>query len=99
MMNLTKLSRILIAASSLLFAMTIEAAVTPQITQFEQQTQNQQINFKWQVNGLKSQNVQQADIMLDGNPIPMASNLEPDRGQAVCYLLMVDTSKSMLSKG
>jgi len=56
------------------------------------------LTLQWWVEGLRGQTVTRAELLVDGATVNARSQLEPARGQAVCYLLMVDTSKSMVTK-
>lgn len=53
------------------------------------------LSLQWWVEGLPKQTIAQAALLLDGSVTASQPSLEPARGQAVCYMLMVDTSMSM----
>ena len=56
------------------------------------------LGLEWWVEGLRGQAVTGAELLVNGAVLAIQPVLEPARGQAVCYMLMVDTSKSMVAK-
>lgn len=57
--------------------------------------ENNDLSLQWWANGLVGQTVTKAELLVDGTPVTAQTSLEPTRGKAACYMLMVDSSKSM----
>ncbi|MBU1724971.1 MAG: VWA domain-containing protein [Gammaproteobacteria bacterium] len=57
--------------------------------------ENNDLSLQWWANGLAGQTVTKAELLIDGTPATTQTSLEPARGDAACYMLMVDSSKSM----
>lgn len=79
------------------FATPVQAGGKPQIALNPPSMEGDKLSLQWWVEGLDAQTVTGAEVLLDDAAIPAQPQLEPARGQAVCYMLMVDTSKSMKS--
>lgn len=61
-------------------------------------SRSNQFLVSWWINGLNGQAVSDENINLfvDDKLINVKTSLEPERGQSICYMLLVDTSRSML---
>ena len=61
-------------------------------------TKSQKLSASWWVTGLNSQSVEDRELALivDDEVIDIKAVLEPKRGLSVCYMLLVDVSRSML---
>lgn len=57
--------------------------------------ENNNLSLQWWANGLTDQTVTKAELLVDGRHATAQTSLEPVREKAVCYMLMVDSSKSM----
>ncbi|MFZ1389595.1 MAG: FHA domain-containing protein [Thiolinea sp.] len=61
-------------------------------------TKSQKLSASWWVTGLNNQSVEARELALivDDEAINIIADLEPKRGLSVCYMLLVDVSRSML---
>ncbi len=82
----------------LIMANSAHAVEKPAILLQPPTQQGDQLTLQWWVEGLRGQTVTGAELLVGDATANGQSQLEPARGQPICYLLMVDTSKSMVSK-
>lgn len=92
------LTGLLALVALLAVAMPAHAVEKPAILLQPPGLKGDNLTLDWWVEGLRGQTVTSAELLVDGAAVNARSQLEPARGQAVCYLLMVDTSKSMVTR-
>ena len=89
-----------IILSFILLSMAVQAVEKPQIILKSSSSQNDELKLEWWVEGLRGQTTTNAKLLIDNISVPITQlELEPTRSQSVCYMLVVDTSKSMIKKG
>lgn len=91
--------RIWIIILIFLLAIPVQAVEKQQIVLQPFSLEANRLTLQWWIEGLRGQTVTSANLLVDGSIATTQSQLEPARGQAVCYMLMVDTSKSMVTEG
>lgn len=82
-----------------LLAIPVQAVEKQQIILQPPSLEGEKFSLQWWVEGLKDQTVTDAELLMDGAVVAAQPQLEPARGQSVCYMLMVDTSQSMVTNG
>lgn len=89
------LLNILIGALLSCSSFIVSSAPVKQIV-LQAREENSQLYLKWWVEGIKGQVVKDAKLLIDNvQVLPTRMSIEPVREQAICYLMMVDTSLSM----
>lgn len=73
----------------------VHAVNTQQIHLKPLEMQGNNVNVQWWLEGNKGVTVEKSEILIDGSNIAVSTNIEPNRGQPVCYMLMLDSSESM----
>ena len=82
----------------LAIAASAHAVEKPAIVLQPPELKGDNLTLEWWVEGLRGQSISGMELRVDSATVPIQSQLEPARGRAVCYLLMLDTSKSMVAK-
>ena len=81
-----------------LLAIPAQAVEKQQIILQPPTLEGEKLSLQWWVEGLRQQTITHAELVMNGTTIATQSQLEPIRHQSVCYMLMVDTSQSMVTK-
>jgi hypothetical protein len=82
-------------ALMVLSTLSVQAEEKQSITFLPPVLEDNTLSLQWWANSLSGQTIKNAELLVDNTAITSQVALEPNRGQAVCYMLMVDSSQSM----
>lgn len=80
-------------AFSVMIVLVLPSQAEENVTLLPPVLENKSLSLEWWVN--TASKIKSADLFIDDRIVNSQADLEPNRGLPICYMLMVDSSKSM----